>query len=210
MDTDMKIIGEKIRQHRKAKGFTQQELAERAGLSTMSIRRYESGERVAPEKILKNIAAGLELPECFFLDERLPEIVVHGSDGTEVLIPSRVVRRIASCLEMNPYSITPGLMRDEDSLRKALDRVRGMSDKEYNNKESGEVQFGDEMAETEEVLNKLLDMRTSRQTRFQATDESFELVKKIYDGLNEEGQKKIVEYAMMLKYVPGYQRHQES
>lgn len=207
MNKDMKIIGETIRQHRKAKGYTQQELAERAGLSTMSIRRYESGERVAPEKILKSIAASLELPESFFLDERLPEIVVPDSDGTEVIIPSRIVRRIAACLDMNPYSITPSLMRDEDSLRRALDRVRGMADKEYSDKESGEVQFGDEMAETEEILDKLLDMRTSRQRKLPPEDESLALVRKIYYSLNEEGRKKIVEYAMILQYVPDYQPH---
>lgn len=207
MDEATLIIGEKIRQIRKEKGLTQKELADKAGLSTMSIRRYENGERVAPEKLLKSIACALNLPESFFLDERLPEIVVPGYDGTEIIVPSRVVRRIASCLEMNPYSLTSSLLKDEDSLRKALSRVRGMSDKEYSDKESGEVEFGDEMAEAEEILNKLLGMLTSRQMRLQATDENFELVRMIYDGLNEEGRKKIVEYATMLKYVPDYQHH---
>ena len=44
---DMKIIGEQIRQHRKVKGLTQEELAKASDLSTMSIRRYESGVRLA-------------------------------------------------------------------------------------------------------------------------------------------------------------------
>lgn len=207
MDEATLIIGEKIRQIRKEKGLTQKELADKAGLSTMSIRRYENGERVAPEKLLKSIARALNLPESFFLDERLPEIVVPGYDGTEIIVPSRVVRRIASCLEMNPYSLTSSLLKDKDSLRKALSRVSGMSDKEYSDKESGEVEFGDEMAEAEEILNKLLGMSASRQMGLQAADENFELVRRIYDGLNEEGRKKMVEYATMLKYVPDYQHH---
>ena len=91
MDEATLIIGEKIRQIRKEKGLTQKELADKAGLSTMSIRRYENGERVAPEKLLKSIARALNLPESFFLDERLPEIVVPGYDGTEIIVPSRVV-----------------------------------------------------------------------------------------------------------------------
>ena len=56
---DMKIVGENIRQHRKIKGLTQEELAKAASLSTMSIRRYESGERIAPQKALIAIAKAL-------------------------------------------------------------------------------------------------------------------------------------------------------
>lgn len=56
---DIKAIGEKIKQRRKIEGFTQEELAKKAGLSTMSIRRYESGERIAPKETLQTIAAAL-------------------------------------------------------------------------------------------------------------------------------------------------------
>lgn len=56
---DIKIIGKHIRQYRKIKGLTQEELAKNSGLSTMSIRRYESGERIASEKILSKIANAL-------------------------------------------------------------------------------------------------------------------------------------------------------
>lgn len=56
---DMKIIGEQIRQHRKIKGLTQEELAKASDLSTMSIRRYESGDRIAPQEALIKIAKAL-------------------------------------------------------------------------------------------------------------------------------------------------------
>ncbi len=56
---DMKAIGEQIRQHRKIKGLTQEELAKLSDLSTMSIRRYESGERIAPQEALIKIAKAL-------------------------------------------------------------------------------------------------------------------------------------------------------
>lgn len=209
MDAATKMIGEKIRQHRKEKGLTQKELADKAGLSTMSIRRYENGDRVAPEKILKDIAAGLELPETFFLDERLPDIVMDDGDGTEVIIPGRIVRRIAACLEMNPYSLTPSMLRDADGLRKALDRVAGKWDKEYS-EESGEVEFGDEMAETEKILRQLLDICVNHKRGVPAPDNRLETINSIFNSLNEEGRKKMEEYAMMLKYVPDYQRHRES
>lgn len=58
---DMKAIGEQIRQHRKIKGLTQEELAKESGLSTMSIRRYESGERIAPQDNLVKIAKALSV-----------------------------------------------------------------------------------------------------------------------------------------------------
>lgn len=56
---DMKIVGDNIKQHRKIKGLTQEELAKSASLSTMSIRRYENGERIAPQKALSAIAEAL-------------------------------------------------------------------------------------------------------------------------------------------------------
>lgn len=55
-------IGKHIRQYRKLKGLTQESLAEKANLSVMSVRRYESGERIAPENVLKRIANVLEIP----------------------------------------------------------------------------------------------------------------------------------------------------
>lgn len=58
---DMKVIGEQIRQYRKMKGLTQEQLAKESGLSTMSIRRYESGERIAQEDRLIKIAKALDI-----------------------------------------------------------------------------------------------------------------------------------------------------
>lgn len=51
----MSDIGNAIRIARKYKGLTQEELAKLAGISMMSIRRYESGERMPTEKIVKSI-----------------------------------------------------------------------------------------------------------------------------------------------------------
>lgn len=56
---DMKAIGKKIRECRKIKGYTQEDLANKSGLSTMSIRRYERGERIAPQTNLIKIAKAL-------------------------------------------------------------------------------------------------------------------------------------------------------
>lgn len=64
---DIKTIGSAVRQQRKLKGLTQEELARQAGLSVMSVRRYESGDRIASESVLRRIAGALDLPDAFFL-----------------------------------------------------------------------------------------------------------------------------------------------
>ncbi len=49
-------IGPSIRYHRKRKGLSQKELAEKIGVSVMSIRRYELGDRVIPDDTLRRMA----------------------------------------------------------------------------------------------------------------------------------------------------------
>ena len=66
MNWNTKFIGKRIREVRKLKGMTQEELAKKSNLSTMSIRRYESGERTAPERTLKKIADALGVPASEF------------------------------------------------------------------------------------------------------------------------------------------------
>ncbi len=60
-------IGEHIRKIRKYQGLTQQELAEKTGISLMSIRRYETGEREPRVDILERISEALNEPLlCFY------------------------------------------------------------------------------------------------------------------------------------------------
>lgn len=58
---DFDDVGERIRRARKLAGLTQAELAALAGLSTMSIRRYENGDRVVSLSKLKSIAQALKV-----------------------------------------------------------------------------------------------------------------------------------------------------
>lgn len=66
---DMEMLGENIRHLRKVRGLTQEELAKKAGLSTMSIRRYENGERIVTEKAMARIAAALDVAIYDFFPE---------------------------------------------------------------------------------------------------------------------------------------------
>ena len=51
--------GDNIRRHRKAKGFTQAQLADAVGLTEGAIRHYESGIRAVKPELLESIAAAL-------------------------------------------------------------------------------------------------------------------------------------------------------
>lgn len=51
--------GDNIRRHRKAKGFTQAQLADAVGLTEGAIRHYESGIRAVRPELLESIAATL-------------------------------------------------------------------------------------------------------------------------------------------------------
>lgn len=61
MSLDMQETGKYIRQYRKVAGLTQEELAQKVGISTMSVRRYESGERIASKETIQAIAAALDV-----------------------------------------------------------------------------------------------------------------------------------------------------
>jgi len=58
-----------LRELRKEKGFTQQELAETAGVSQSQIARYESGKRLPRPKIAQCIAAILGFSWTEFYEE---------------------------------------------------------------------------------------------------------------------------------------------
>jgi len=62
------MIGDYIREFRKEKGWTQGELAQRSGMSKISIGNYERGDRCPTLDILQKIADALEVPVNSFVD----------------------------------------------------------------------------------------------------------------------------------------------
>lgn len=81
---------EKIRRKRKFLGLTQEELGKRSGLSTMSIRRYESGERVPNYSTIKKIADGLgcDILELLEPHEESEMIIRHVTENLFVSFSS--------------------------------------------------------------------------------------------------------------------------
>lgn len=65
----MSDLGDKIRIGRKWNNITQEELAKLVGVSVMTIRRYESGERKPPKEILRKIANIFDVPFMVFFGD---------------------------------------------------------------------------------------------------------------------------------------------
>lgn len=67
-------VGEKIKQYRKLRNLTQKALAEKSGLSEISIRKYEAGERIPKQDQLRKMAVALEIGENYLYDIKLDNL----------------------------------------------------------------------------------------------------------------------------------------
>jgi transcriptional regulator with XRE-family HTH domain len=68
-------LGEKIKLARKAKGFSQAELALKVGLSRVSISHIENGHRKSLKPAtLRQLAEALERPETYFYEATVPSL----------------------------------------------------------------------------------------------------------------------------------------
>ena len=61
--------GDSIKKFRKQKGYTQKQLAEKAGISRTALIRYENGETSPSIQILQQIAEALEVSVSVLIDE---------------------------------------------------------------------------------------------------------------------------------------------
>lgn len=62
------LIGKYIKDYRKERGWTQEELAQKSGMSKISIGNYERGDRCPTLDNLQKIADALEVPVNCFVD----------------------------------------------------------------------------------------------------------------------------------------------
>lgn len=86
------MLSQKIQSARKQKGLTQEELAERAGVTARTIQRIEGGETVPRAFTLKALATALILPEDTFLTEDRPSQepgVSFKDNEAQVVLPEK-------------------------------------------------------------------------------------------------------------------------
>ena len=73
MSIDYKVIGAKIREERKKKGFTQEQLAHQINISTAYMGQIERGERNSSLDIIVDIANALEITVDYILESSYAE-----------------------------------------------------------------------------------------------------------------------------------------
>jgi len=88
----MEKIGRRIRAERKARGFSLKELAEKCGVSTMTLQRIETGKTSPSVAVLAQIAHYLSQPIDFFIKEEHP----RSASSEAMIIGSRRARTCTS------------------------------------------------------------------------------------------------------------------
>ena len=64
------VLGENIYKYRKELGWTQAELAEKAGISVPFMTQIENGKKSASLEVIQNIAEALQIPYKNLFDEK--------------------------------------------------------------------------------------------------------------------------------------------
>ena len=97
-------IGEKIKQLRKERGYTQMDLADRINVSYQQVQKYEKNETQLSVQRLAAIARALEVPITLFLGEpRYGFIGTEEEPGTyrpKKTVPMQVTQEEATCLKL--------------------------------------------------------------------------------------------------------------
>ena len=82
--SDMIHVGEQIRAARKSRGVTQQQLADRIGMSRPSLIDYEKGKTPVTVDLLTNIADALDVPfivDGYMLSKRVASVETRVQDN---------------------------------------------------------------------------------------------------------------------------------
>jgi transcriptional regulator with XRE-family HTH domain len=92
------VIGERLRQLRENKGFSQGDIEERTGLLRCYISRVENGHTIPSLETLERFAGALELPlhEIFYTGEELP------AGATPNLTPRQSLEEVAEGAQLTP------------------------------------------------------------------------------------------------------------
>ncbi len=120
-------IGEKIREIRKARGLTQKELGEKAGIAEPTIRRYELGKLNPKIETVKKIADALGVDAAYLYSESVGDAVHDG------LVSAGVLRQMVATSNTDILEESLELQRDfsiltKEGRAKALERVHELTE----------------------------------------------------------------------------------
>lgn len=98
-------IGLKIRSERKDRGLTLKELAEKAGMSTMTLQRIETGKTSPSVSVLSKISSQLQQPMNYFIQEKVPKIVVSKKENQSSIKSSGMALKVIVPLAMTDKNV---------------------------------------------------------------------------------------------------------
>lgn len=137
---DPTFISQQVKRLRKVQGWTQDSLAQEAGVSTRTVEKLESGRHTPEEQTLRSIARALGVDVAFF-DKVSPEEEERRKVEAErvlrknVLVTTRPIRSASDFLaafdHMEAYRIDMSAVEDEQALELAAamgDWIRDLGD----------------------------------------------------------------------------------
>lgn len=89
MEMDYQAMGRRVRKHRVYLGYTQEQLAEKAGVSASFIGHIEQGTRIASVHTLVSLCRALDVTPNFLLQDAF-ENISPGVDFPPSLTPKQV------------------------------------------------------------------------------------------------------------------------
>jgi transcriptional regulator with XRE-family HTH domain len=98
-------IGLKIRNERKNLNLSIKELAEKIGISTMTLQRIETGKTSPSVSVLSQIASHLRQPINYFIQENRYKIAISKKEDQPTIESSGMFLRVIVPLEMTDKSI---------------------------------------------------------------------------------------------------------
>ena len=229
------IVGSRIKLYRMKNGLTgltQNELASIAGISTISIRKYESGDRVPKVETLQKIASALKISVL--------ELV---GDDWETINTSKRVSQLKKRMEDAYNEYIDEMKKLSKTDENYIDKSNKLADNYFNKSDEYSKQINSlnpPMSTGEKIKELRKSLHLSLEELSQKTKTSKILLKKIeenksdieeistsvanawepylideeryyqklveiFNTLNEDGQKKAVEQIEILSKIPEYQ-----
>jgi transcriptional regulator with XRE-family HTH domain len=102
-------IGLKIRNERKNMKLSLKELAEKIGISTMTLQRIETGKTSPSVSVLSQIASHLRQPMNYFIQENRPKITISKKEDQSTIKSSGMSLRVIVPLAMTDKNILVNL-----------------------------------------------------------------------------------------------------
>lgn len=101
-------FGDKLKDLRKARGFSQQELASRLGVHKNAISNYEQGKRVPTADVLYAVASLFNVSTDYLLGFEKPKVLpIDGLTDEQTLILSTLVMEFRDTTTKRTKKLTP-------------------------------------------------------------------------------------------------------